>query len=125
MSKHTRRLEVEPLEDRCLLSGGDMVVQWNAVALNTVRHDYDLAPVRDQGGPTRYSRPLAIVSAAVSEAADAVHHEFTPYLTHLHARAGASLDAAVSAAAHDTLAALYPQQRGTIDAVYQLALANL
>src|SRR5262249_35899972 len=58
MSKHTRRLEIEVLEERSLMSA-DMVVQWNAVALSAVRHDYDLGHVRDQGGPTMDSRALA------------------------------------------------------------------
>src|SRR5262249_41617850 len=124
MSKHTRRLEIEVLEERSLMSA-DMVVQWNAVALSAVRHDYDLGHVRDQGGPTMDSRALAIVSAAVFDAAVAAAPAFTPSLVRLHARAGASLDAAVATAAHDSLAALYPHQQEMIDTAFLLSLASL
>jgi hypothetical protein len=117
-------LAVEPLEDRCLPSA-DMVLHWNSIALDTVRHDYTLGQVMDQGGPTMDSRALAVVSAAVYDAVDAVSHTARPYLVHVHAHRGTSADAAVATAAHDTLAALYPHQRALLDADLAVSLGHL
>ena len=124
MKRHTRRPEIEPLEDRCL-PAADMVLHWNAIALDAVRTDYaDGKPV-DQGGPTMDSRALAIVSIAVADAADAVTHAFKPYLFRADAPSGTSLGAAVACAAHDTLVALYPHQQAMLDAAFQQSLTYL
>jgi hypothetical protein len=118
------RPEIEPLEDRRLLSG-DMVLRWNAVALDAVRNDYNTGKAVDQGGPTMDSRALAIVSLAIADAVCAIDHSFNPYLPSLHAPAGASVDAAVAAAGHDTLAALYPHQLSLFDQAFQGSLLSL
>jgi hypothetical protein len=89
----------------------DAILDWNAIALEADLVDHTLgAP--SQGGPTRSSRALAIVHAAMFDAANSVEFEAEPYLTFRH-RPDASLDAAVAQAAHDTLAALYPAQAAT------------
>jgi hypothetical protein len=120
----TAKPAVESLEDRCLPSA-DMVLAWDAVALNTVRHDYTMGQVMDQGGPTMDSRALAIVHAAMYDAVDAVDGSHAPYLVHVRAGANTSMDAAVAAAAHDTLAALYPHQQPRLDARLFMSLASL
>jgi len=116
---------IEALEARCLLSGGDVILRWNAVALDAVKADYALGHTPDQGGPTRDSRALAIVHAATFDAVNSIDGRFTPYLTTApHAR-GASRDAAVAAAAHDTLVHLYPSQTTVFDTALTDTLAGV
>jgi hypothetical protein len=105
---------VEQLEDRCLLSA-DIVMQWNKYAIAAVQNDYNVGQTPDQGGPTRTTRALAIVQAAVYDAAVAVNPIYTPYLFSSTAQPGTSFRAAVAQAAHDTLVALFPQQIATFD----------
>jgi hypothetical protein len=102
-----------------------MVLAWNALALNTVRHDYTIGQVMDQGGPTMDSRALAIVHVAMYDAVDAIDGSHAPYLVHVRAGPNTSMDAAVAAAAHDTLVALYPHQQAGLDAHLSMSLANL
>ena len=106
-AKPRRTLVLEPLEDRCLLST-DMVLHWNAVAIEATKRDHALGAPGLQFGPTRASRALAIVQGAVYDAVNSIDPEFTPYLVQIHGPQGASIDAAVAQAAHDTLVSLYP-----------------
>jgi PAP2 superfamily len=115
---------VERLEDRCLLSA-DMVMQWNRYALAAVQNDYNVGQVSDEFGPTMTSRALAIVQAAVYDAAVAIDPIYTPYLFSAEAAPGTSLDAAVAQAAHDTLVALFPQQSTIFDQELALSLEGL
>jgi hypothetical protein len=99
----------------------DSVLDWNAVALGAVAADHSV-PNPSQGGPTRTSRALAIVHAAMFDAANCIDRSFMPYLVNRHAPKKASIDAAVAQAAHDTLVALYPQQTATFDAALEQTL---
>jgi hypothetical protein len=106
--KQPCRLYLELLEDRCLLSG-DVVLEWNALAIEAARIDHGLNAPRLQFGPTRVSRALAIVHAAIFDAVNAIDQSYTPYrVTDVHASPGASIEAAAAQAGHDTLVALYP-----------------
>jgi hypothetical protein len=108
------RLAVEQLEDRCLLSA-DVVLEWNAVAIEAAKQDHALDAPGLQFGPTRTARALAIESAAVFDAVNAIDGSYTPYLvTDVHASAGASIEAAAAQAAHDTLSALYPYLKASM-----------
>jgi hypothetical protein len=91
-----------------------MVVQWNQIAMQAAANDYTLAPGY-QIGPTRLGRAMAIVQAAVYDSVNSIDPQFTPYLTQVAALAGASMDAAVAQAAHDTLAAMFPNQQSFFD----------
>ena len=90
--------------------GRDSILDWNAVALAAVAEDHSgTYGTPDQGGPTRSSRALAIIHVAMFDAANSVSPTAEPYLVS-HVDNSASLDAAVAAAAADTLTALYPKQ---------------
>ncbi|HYV35341.1 MAG TPA: phosphatase PAP2 family protein [Gemmataceae bacterium] len=115
---------VEPLEERCLLSA-DVILQWNGIALDALKGDYALGHTPDQGGPTRDSRALAIVHAAMFDAVNSIDGRFTPYLVVAPNSKGASLEAAVAQAAHDTLVQLYPSQTATFDIALTNALAGI
>jgi hypothetical protein len=70
----------------------------------------------EQLGPARTSRAFAIVHIAIFEAVNAIAGGYHSYARLPPALAGSSMDAAIAQAAHDTLVALYPSQKGTFDA---------
>src|SRR6516165_6410491 len=102
--------------------GLDSLHRWNLIAINASGLDHTpVAPGEnrvfgEQLGPGRSSRAMAIVHIAMFDALVAAVGGFTSY-TGTHVPPGAvSLDAAISKAAHDTLAALYPSQAAFFDA---------
>ncbi len=122
-SRYNFQPAVEPLEPRCLLSA-DMVVQWNHIAMDAAKQDYTLAPGLEIG-PTRLGRAIAIVQAAVYDSVNSIDPQYTPYLIQVAAPAGASMDAAVAKAAHDTLVAMFPNQQATFDSELASSLAGI
>lgn len=117
---------LENIEGRILLAA-DFVLDWNAVALQAVADDHtpSLIAHADQGGPTRTARALAVVHAAIFDAVNSIDGSYTPYLVSLHAPKSASIGAAVAQAAHDTLVALYPQQKKAFDAALKASLKKV
>jgi hypothetical protein len=92
------------------------VIVWNQAALVAIQ--------TDATDPLFASRGLAMVQAAVFDAANAI--EGTPgYYVKLSAPAGASVAAAVNQAAHDVLVYLYPDQQATFDALLTSQIAQL
>ena len=81
--------------------GVNQVIYWNQVQLQAIEND--------DSTPEFASRGLAMVSAAVYDAVNAING--TPgYYVSLKAPAGASADGAVAAAAYTVLSYLYPAQ---------------
>lgn len=96
----------------------DAILDWNAVACEAVALDYTgTFGLPEQYGPTSTSRALAIVHAAMFDAANCVQPFAQPYAYRGRAKDDTSLDAAVATAAHDTLVALYPSQADLFDLV--------
>ena len=80
----------------------DVVIRWNRLMLDAV-------VVPGANPPTVFvHRPMAIVSVAMFDAANSFDRVYRPYATLVNAAPGASRDAAVAQAAHDTLVALLP-----------------
>src|SRR5262245_58293524 len=119
------RPRLDQLEDRCLPSGLDPILEWNAVALEVNRVSYSGGVINDQIGPTRSSRALAMVHAAMFDAWNSINREFTPYLVQAPNTSNASDEAAVAKAAHDTLASLYPHQQPLIDTALAQTLSRV
>ncbi|MBM4256194.1 MAG: vanadium-dependent haloperoxidase [Deltaproteobacteria bacterium] len=96
----------------------DSILYWNDVALeaNRVSHTNGKG---EQTGPTLSSRALAMVHLAMYDAYAGITNDavnFPPYLTTLNPPApGASIAAAVAAAAHATLSKLFPSQKAFFD----------
>ena len=88
---------------------------WNTVAIDSTGLDHTpVAPADhrvfgEQLGPGRASRAMAIVHIAMFDAVNAIVGSHESY-TDLPLSPGASMDAAIAQAAHDTLVALYPSQ---------------
>src|SRR5262249_19045649 len=110
------RPRLEPLDDRCLLSA-DVVLEWNQVLLDTLKADRLL--------PLYFARDAAIVHAAVYDAVNAIDRSYTPFFADVQAPRGASIKAAAAQAAHDTLVALSPAHRDTLDATLASDLAGI
>src|SRR2546423_5142685 len=99
----------------------DTLHRWNQIAINASGLDHTpVAPGEnrvfgEQLGPGRSSRAMAIVHVAMFDALDAIVGGYTSY-TGTHAAPGPiSVDAAISQAARDTLAALFPSQTATFN----------
>lgn len=76
-------------------------------------------------GPAPAARAVAIVHTAAYEAANAITKRYPASALKLEGAGGASVDAAVAAACHATLAMLVPSQQGAIDGSYQAALSKI
>jgi hypothetical protein len=118
------RPRLEALEDRVLPSV-DTVLLWNAIALQAQLLDNGLNGPHQQFGPTRSSRAMAIVQAAVFDAVNSIDRSYTPYMIEVNAPAGASIDASAAQAAHDTLSALYPDFKPFFDVALAIDLFTL
>src|SRR5437763_1756366 len=111
--------------------GLDSVHRWNQIAINASGLDHTpVAPGEnrvfgEQLGPGRSSRAMAIVHIAIFDAMNALVGGYTSY-TGMHAVPGPmSVDAAISQAARDPLAALFPSQTATFDAYLTQDLAAI
>lgn len=100
------------------------VLEWNTIAVDASGTDHGTAQP-EQMGPGRASRAMAIVHVAMFEALIAIRGGYQSYLKFPRAASGASLDAAVARAAHDTLVALFPSQKTALDERYATAIARL
>jgi VCPO second helical-bundle domain len=102
--------------------GLDSLHRWNVIAINASGLDHTpVAPGEnrvfgEQLGPGRASRAMAIVHIAMFDALDAVVGGYTSYTGTQAPHGPTSVDAAISQAAHDTLAAMFPSQTATFNA---------
>jgi len=93
----------------------DQILYWNEVSLEANRVSHTNGK-REQTGPALSSRALAIVHLAMYDAFVGVSKKLTPYLPGLPAPVpGASVEAAIAAAAHATLSRLFPSQKPFFD----------
>ena len=95
----------------------DPVLEWNGVALRTA--------AAGAFNPPLEARNMAIVHAAMFDAANAFEHEFRAYAVRVCPPPGASPEAAIIAAAHHALVQLYPEQAQTLDALAAESLGRL
>src|SRR5438105_2450808 len=111
--------------------GLDSLHRWNVIAINASGLDHTpVAPGEnrvfgEQLGPGRSSRAMAIVHIAMFDALDAVVGGCTSYTGTQAAPGPMSVDGAISQAAHDSLAALFPSQTATFDAYLAEDLAGV
>jgi membrane-associated phospholipid phosphatase len=96
-----------------------MVLRWNDYAMTAI------ATSQIKTGGARQTRAGAMVQAAVHDALNAIDRRYEPYAIDFTAAAGASADAAVCAAAHDTLLGMFPYEQTTLDALYDALLAGI
>ena len=97
----------------------DPVLEWNQFLLGIQ------ATPGDQPATIHPTYELAIMHAAIYDAAVSIDRSGAPYLTDVHAPRRASVEAAADAAAHDTLVKLYPAVQQSIDQEYAGLLAQV
>jgi hypothetical protein len=97
---------------------GNAVTHWNAVTTDA------FTPTQGTN-PMAHSRSLAIVHAAMHDAVNAIERRFEAYTPGVPDAPGASVDAAVAAAAHDVLVAHVPDQAALVEAAYARVLAAI
>ena len=114
----TTCIAIERLESRALLSA-DFVIDWNNVAIDVLRAD------RTKAGPGWSSRALAITHGAIFDAANGFARTYGSIEFNAAAPHGANMDAAIAAAAHGVLTALYPDQRAFLDQKLQQSLGEV
>ena len=95
----------------------DMVLRWNAVALDAIR--------AEKTPPPMAARNLAIMHLAVFEAVNAIGRPYRPYAVDAIPEAGASAEAAAASAAYHALVALYPQRKDHFERALADSLAEV
>ncbi|PMB32574.1 chemotaxis protein CheB [Fischerella thermalis CCMEE 5319] len=101
------------------VNNSDVVIDWNATALNAVQNTRKFAPIA--------ARDLAIVHAAIYDAVNAIDRSYDPYLVSVEESVaeGASLEAAAAAAAYTALVDLFPTQTAEFDLQFKRSLAEI
>lgn len=105
----------------------DAITYWNDAAQEADRVTHTTLDRREAGarGPAGSSRAFAITHLAMHDAYFSIDPAFGTYLAGLPpVPAGASAEAAVAAAAHATLSALYPAQKAFFDAHHAAAASS-
>jgi len=97
------------------VASADVVLDWNAIAVNTV--------VANKQNPFAQARYGAIVQVAVFEAVNAITGDYQPYLGTITAPPGASAEAAAIEAAYGVLNAYFPS--AGLDAARANSLAQI
>jgi hypothetical protein len=98
----------------------DEVIQWNKTLLTIVRTP------GAQPATVHPTRSFAIMHAAIYDAVNAIDASHKPYLVRVeHVSPHASQEAAVAAAAHETLIALFPAFQPALDQQYDQSLAQI
>ncbi len=122
-------LPAAPVAKDALSAGSSEVRKWNRIAVDASGLDHTPVAAGDprhfgeQLGPVRSSRAMAIVHIAMFDAAVSVVPLYRSYDRLPWAFPGTSIDAAVAAAAHDTLVALFPSQQAAFDSALADSLA--
>ena len=99
------------------------VHRWNEIAVDASGADH--AGAREQLGPGRASRAMAIAHIAMFDAINAVVRRYEGYADIKAPFGPISLEVAVAQAAHDTLVALFPSQKAELDALLQEDLESV
>src|SRR5213083_813814 len=99
------------------LANADVVTEWNNAALDAIRAGHSPPPIA--------SRSLAILHVSIYDAVNGIDRTHEPYLVQSFAPAGASREAAASAAAHEALVNLFPVNTSTFDALHAAILATI
>jgi hypothetical protein len=112
------RAEDAEIVHAAAIARGNAVTHWNTVAIDAFKPTQGTNPLGQ-------SRSLAILHAAIHDALNAIDRRFEAYTPGLADAHGASVNAAVAAAAHDVLVAQVPEQAALLEDAYTRALAGI
>ena len=97
------------------LGGENVILQWNRVLTETIR-----TPGAHPSATIFPVRSYAMMHAAMFDAVNSIDGTYTPFISEAPGSRHASMEAAAAQAAHDVLAALYPNRQ----AIFAAELAN-
>ena len=109
----------------------DSILRWNQIAIDATGLDHtpprpgEARAFKEQFGPGRSSRAMAMVHIAMFEAANAVFNKYQSYTGVRAPNHDLSVPLAISQAARDTLADLFPAQSASFDAQLAEDLAEV
>jgi hypothetical protein len=120
-----------PVAERRSGSTADTFRYWNQIAIDASGLDH--TPVAagegrvfgEQLGPGRSARAMAIVHIAMFDAVNSIVGGYRSYTGIARERRPASVDAAIAAAAHDTLIRMFPSQKPSFDSLYATEIARI
>ena len=95
----------------------DTITDWNETAIEVMK-------VAGVGG-NPWSRTLAMVHVAMSDAINSVQPRYARYVTSIPSKPGASAEAAVAAAARHILLQQYPNQKAIIEKAYATSIGGI
>ncbi|MEY2411231.1 MAG: hypothetical protein QOF48_3901 [Verrucomicrobiota bacterium] len=101
--------------------GLSAVRKWNQISIDASGLDHkppgagETRVFREQLGPGRASRAIAIVHIAIFDTMNAVTGDYQSYTGVRAPNGPLSMDIAIAQAAHDTLSALFPAQKASFD----------
>src|SRR5262249_26702402 len=95
----------------------DVITDWNQTAMDVMK------TVNVAGNP--WTRTLAIMHVAMSDAVNAVYNRYTRFTPDIPATQNASAEAAAASAAREILMRQYPGQKARIDAAFTAMLENV
>jgi hypothetical protein len=104
--------------------GLEALRRWNQITCDATALDHTPA-LRQQMGPGRASRALAMVHLAIFDALNAEVGRYRSYSGVQAIMQPVSVEAAIGQAAHDTLVALFPAQKAGFDTLLAAELAVL
>jgi hypothetical protein len=99
------------------------LLRWNQIAIDASGADH--AGAKEQLGPGRSSRAIAIVHIAIFDALNAAVGGYQSYTRLGRVTSDPSLKATIAQAAHDTLVDLFPAQTASFDAALAADLAQV
>src|SRR5687767_15196129 len=88
----------------------DTILEWNRILLTTLGTPGATSPT------VFFTRGLALMHVAIFDALNSFSQVYSPYFDRVSVPSGASREAAVAQAAHDTLVAMFPSQASIYDA---------
>jgi hypothetical protein len=107
------------------------ILRWNEIAMDVTALDHtpplpgDTRTFREQFGPGREAKALAVVHIAIFDAVNAATgNRFRSYTGLPAVQGPTGVNVAIAKAAHDTMVALWPAQRATLDALLAQDLAE-
>jgi hypothetical protein len=95
----------------------DVITDWNQAAISVLKAE------NVTGNP--WSRSMAMVHVAMSDAVNSVHGRYTRYVAKGELARDASAEAAASSAARQVLLQLYPKQAAAIDQAHAKSIAGI
>jgi membrane-associated phospholipid phosphatase len=98
-------------------ASADEVIRWNQIATD--------AATAAKTDPLTESRIFAIMHVAIHDAVNSIEPRYDPYQLKKSSAPGASIEAAIAAAAHDTLVVVFPTAKSTFDTAMQETLRTL